>query len=294
MSALGPDFVCIGPKRSATTWLADQLKLHRDIWLPPIQELGYLDGGFAQHRGKAYLAMRWTPWEIAKRVIRNKGPGIGADRAFLRTARALVEAPGFDAQGYAALFAPAGRRLSGDISPMYASMTVAEIERAAPVLAQARVLLLARDPVQRFWSELAMHARKRSFGAVDYGSLAVARSFFDEPARRRQHLLSDITARWREGIGAERLGILFFDDIVADPAGSLRRIVAEIGADWCKRLPGLDPGHNRKRDAAPLTVAPEVRRAVAGWFADELDRCADLFGAHGAAWRARHAGQVER
>ena len=284
-----PDFVCIGPKRSATTWLADQLKFHRDVWLPPIQELSYLNGGFAAHRGKPYLTMRWTGWEITKRVIRNKGPGVAADRAFLRTARRLAAEPAFDLAGYRALFAPAGPRISGDISPMYASMTAAEIARAMPVLADARMFLLARDPVQRFWSELSMHARKRTFGAADYGSLAQARAFFDDPERRKQHLLSDIVERWREGIGADRLDVLFFDDVVADPEGSLRRIVATIGADWGKRLPGLAPGRNRKQGRIALNPAPDVRAAVRSWFADELDRCAALFGAPGAAWRDRDA-----
>jgi hypothetical protein len=283
-----PRFICIGPKRSATTWLADQLKFHRDIWLPPIQELSYLSGGFPAHRGKPYLAMRWTGWEIAKRVIRNKGPGVAADRAFLRTAKRLAAQDGFDPAGYRELFAPAGRRISGDISPMYASMSPAEIARASPVLAEARVFLLARDPVQRFWSELSMHARKRTFGPVDYGSVAVARAFFDDPERQKQHLLSDIVARWRDGIG-DRLGILFFDDIVTDPEGSLRRIVRDIGADWSKRLPAIAPARNRKRGSTLLTPAPAVRSEVRGWFEEELDRCAGLFPAHGTVWRERHA-----
>lgn len=287
-----PDFICIGPKRSATTWLADQLKFHRDVWLTPIQELNYLDDGFAQHRGKAYLRMRWTGWEIAKRVIRNKGPGVLADHAFLRVARRLAVQQAFDLDDYGKLFAPAGRRLSGDISPMYASMTASQIARAQPVLADARVLLLARDPVQRFWSELSMHARKRSFGDVDYGSMEVVRAFFVDPDRQRQHLLSGIVERWRQGIGADRLGILFFDDIVADPAASLRHIIEEIGADWSKRLPGLAPDRNRKQGRAALTPASEVRSAVAGWFADELDRCADLFGTRGAAWRDLHIDRI--
>lgn len=288
MTAAGPHFVCIGPKRSATTWLADQLKFHRDIWLTPIQELNYLNGAFASHHDKPYMTMRWTGWELAKRVIRNKGPGILADRAFLKVAGQLVANEGFDLDGYRALFAPAGRRITGDISPMYASMTAAQIAQSLPVLRTAKVYLLARDPVQRFWSELSMHARKCSFGDADYGSLAFAQDFFDDPERQRQHFLSDIVERWQAGIGAERLNILFFDDIVAEPAQSLRRITTDIGADWSKRLPGISPSRNRKQGRQAVHRAPGVRDAVASWFATELDRCADLFGPTGERWRASH------
>jgi hypothetical protein len=288
MTTPRPDFICIGPKRSATTWLADQLKFHRDVWLTPIQELSYLNADFASHLGKPYMTMRWTGWEIAKRIIRNKGPGILADRAFLQVARRLAAQDGFDLDGYRALFAPAGRRRSGDISPMYASMTEPQIARALPVVESSRVYLLARDPVRRFWSELSMHARKRSFGDVDYGSLAFARAFFDDPERQRQHLLSGIVERWRDGIGADRLQILFFDDIVAEPERTLRRIVEEIGADWSKRLPGISPARNRKHGRATVTPDAGVREAVVGWFAEELNRCAELFGAYGEQWRAHH------
>lgn len=288
MTSPRPDFICIGPKRSATTWLADQLKFHRDIWLTPIQELSYLNGEFALHRDKPYMTMRWTQWEIAKRIIRNKGPGVFADRAFLQVARRLAADDAFDIEGYRALFAPAGRRRSGDISPMYASMTEPQIAQALPVLKTSRVYLLARDPVRRFWSELSMHARKRSFGDVDYGSLAFARSFFDDPTRQRQHLLSDIVERWRNGIGNDGLHILFFDDVVADPERTLRRIVEEIGADWRKRLPGVSPARNRKKGRAAVMPPPGVREEVAAWFADELNRCAELFGQHGERWRALH------
>lgn len=289
MSAVRPDFICIGPKRSATTWLADQLKLHRDIWLTPIQELNYLDGNFAGHAGKPYLKMHWSPWEVTKRLIRNKGVGIGADAAFLKVARRLVAEPGLDLGSYRDLFGPAGGRISGDISPMYASMTAEQIARALPVLANSRVLLLARDPVQRFWSELSMHARKRTFGEVDYGSSKVVAMFFEDPERQRQHFLSGIVERWREGIGADALQVFFFDDIVADPESSLRRIVATIGADWSKRLPGIPPSRNRKHGRLALDPSPDVKAMVDRWFADELARCRALFADRGAAWQARHA-----
>ncbi|WP_156840064.1 sulfotransferase [Novosphingobium aquimarinum] len=291
MSPPRPSFVCIGPKRSATTWLADQLKFHRDIWLTPIQELNYLSGGFADHAAKPYMHLRWSGWEVAKRVVRNKGPGVSADAAFLRTARRLAAEPERDLEGYRQLFAPAGSRVSGDISPMYASMGVAEIRDALPAIGAARIILLARDPVQRFWSELAMHARKRSFGDVDYTSVDFARAFFADPVRQRQHLLSDIAARWHEGFGRDRLEIIYFDDIVADAPATLRRIVELIGADWRKRLPGIAPTLNRKQRAARFVPQEAAAKAVREWFAPELDRCADAFGAHGKAWQQRQTPQ---
>ncbi len=290
MTLEGPDFICIGPKKTATTWLADHLKFHRDIWLPPIQELNYLNGTFSEHRDRPQLRLRWDRWSIFKRIVRNKSFSADADRAFLRMAEPLAHADAFDLGGYRSLFTPGRQRITGDISPMYASLEGADFDRAMPVLDQARIFLLARDPVQRFWSELSMHARKRTFGDVDYASIETAHAFFNDPERRKQHLLSDIVERWRSALGGDRLRIFFFDDIAAQPEQSLRAIVDYIGADYRKRLALVSPARNRKAGGVRLVPDDDAREWVRQAFEEELRACEALFGDVGARWRRRHSG----
>lgn len=285
----GPDFICIGPKRTATTWLADHLKLHTDIWLTPIQELNYLRGTFTEHYGKPRLDLRWTRWEIVKRIVRNKSLSTRADREFLALARRLARSDDVDLPSYRQLFAPARGRFSGDISPMYASFSAVEIARAMPVLDEARVFMIARDPVKRFWSDMSLHAHSRILGDVDYGSVETARRFFLDAGHQKQHLLSGIVQRWRDGIG-DRLRIFYFDDIARDPSGSLRDIVSYIGADFAKRLRFVGPAFNRKAQTTKLIPSAEARRWVRHAFQDELRDCEAMFGQHGARWRAEHAG----
>src|SRR4051812_44844536 len=89
----GPNFFCIGPANSATTWLADQLKLYPDIWLPPIQELNYLSSGFSRFKGTHNLELAWDWWSILKRLVRNKSLSPRRDLEFLSAARALADKP---------------------------------------------------------------------------------------------------------------------------------------------------------------------------------------------------------
>jgi hypothetical protein len=286
----GPHFVCIGPRKCATTWLADQLKLHRDVWMPPLQELGYLRDGFSRFRGNPNIELRWDWWNVVKRIIRNKGLTARRDRRFFEAAKVLAEKPDteFDAEGYLALFAAAEGRVTGDISPAYASMEVDRIKQVAPVLDRVRIFMIARDPVDRFWSELSMHYRYRSFGDVDYGSLETAQFFFHQESRRMQHFPTEILDRWQAGLGEDQVKVFYFDDISQRPEPTLREIVAYVGADYRRRIPAIPAGYNRKRGNEKVAISAEAREWARQAFQPALEACAARFGRLGEAWLDAH------
>jgi hypothetical protein len=287
----GPHFFCIGPAKSATTWLADHLKLHLDIWLPPIQEISYLSSGFEEHRGSVHLEYRWDRWSVLKRIVRNKSLMGWRDRQFYEAARELAAKSDavFDLDGYVRLFAAASGKLTGDISPSYAAMTQAQIRRALPVLKHHRILMIARDPVARFWSHLSMLYRARSYGDVDYGSIETAQRFFHEPLRSRHHFPTRILDMWESELGPGTIEVFFFDDIAQRPAESLRRIVDFIGADYGKRIPLVSASRNRNRGEQRAHPSAEARQWINEAFHEELERCASRFGDHGRAWLSGHS-----
>jgi hypothetical protein len=289
LSESAPHFFCIGPGNSGTTWIADHLKLQRDVWLPPIQELGYFNAGFERFRNSPHLHLHWDWWSITKRVVRNKGFSLKADRQFLEAARALADTPDSKPNftRYRRLFAPAAGRTTGDITPNYADLDVADIQRFLPVLRDAKIFMIARDPVQRFWSALSMYWRDRIYGEKDYGSLEFVQFVLERQSR--QSYLSQIVHRWREGIGEDRLKIFQFDDLVADPAKTYREIVDYIGVDYRKRISIVSPAYNRKAGAKKLSVALDAREWVRQAFQAELEACAELFGPRGEQWLKRHS-----
>ncbi|MDY6993754.1 MAG: sulfotransferase [Pseudomonadota bacterium] len=44
-----PDFIGIGAQRSGTTWVANVMSLHPEIWVPPLKELHYFDSVSVEH-----------------------------------------------------------------------------------------------------------------------------------------------------------------------------------------------------------------------------------------------------
>jgi hypothetical protein len=61
-----------------------------------------------------------------------------------------------DLENYGRLFELKGSLPSGDISPAYSMLNDEIIERVVNYFPNLKVIFLARDPVERAWSQLSM------------------------------------------------------------------------------------------------------------------------------------------
>jgi hypothetical protein len=136
-----PDFLCVGAQKAGTSWLYQQLEAHPDFWMPPVKELHYLD-------------------ELS-RTKRFHPPRCGDERdaVFLESMKDLSTRFYLDLERYGRLFQHKGTRVSGDISPAYSTLRDEIIERVVNHFPNLKVVFLARDPVERAWSQLSMGVR---------------------------------------------------------------------------------------------------------------------------------------
>lgn len=292
----GPHFICIGPGNSATTWLSDHLKLQSDIWMPPAQEASYLKTLMRPGTHGLDLELRWDWWSIVKRAVRNRSLLPWRDVEFYRVARELSVNPSDrpDLDGYLRLFAPAHGKLTGDIAPAYGSFSVDQIRYCLPVLRPAKIFMIARDPVQRFWSVMSRHAGYRTFGDVDYGSLETAQRLFRDPVRGLQHFPTEILDRWDSVMGIDVVKVFYFDEIVARPRGVFREILDYIGSSYRHHLPIVPVSYNRKARNRRVSPSDEARQWIRNAFQAELSRCAERFKPYGERWFDRHCEGVEQ
>jgi hypothetical protein len=291
----GPHFICIGPQNSATTWIADQLKFQWDFWMPPIQEASYLKALFRPGMLDVDLDLHWDWWSIIKRVVRNRSLLPGRDAEYFRVARELSTGRGDlpDLADYQELFAPARGQLTGDVAPIYASFSIGEIRDRLPMLQGRRIFMMARDPVQRFWSAMSRYRNSKAFGDVDYGSPEIARLLFNDPQRSRQNFPTQVLERWEGVLGKGQIRVFFFDDVAEHPRQVFRQILEFIGGDIRHRLPLVPLTYNRKSGAPKVQIAPEARAWVRAAFTDELARCAERFGTYGRRWQKRHTQPLD-
>lgn len=286
-SEAGPDFFCIGAQKGGTRWLYDQLLLHPDFWMPPIKELHYFDRRAPSRvsvalRERAERDLATTNRRLARRALR---PLDERDIDFL-AAYVGMRWWRTDFDAYARLFSGKGELLSGDVTPDYSTLGERMIARIMRRFPKARVVFIARDPVERAWSHLAMHMRN---GTVprDLDADAVTRLLRRRFVATRSYP-TEIVARWRRHVADDRFGLFLFDDLLSDADGLRRRVLAFLGADPDKESGPIPAAFNRKQDLEKAELPPEIRRCMARHFAEELRVAGSVLGGAAKNWARRY------
>ena len=265
-----PDFLCVGAQKAGTSWLYRQLVEHPDFWMPPVKELHYFD------------ELSRTP-SVASAHARD-----GRDLRFLESIKRLSARSHLDLELYARLFAAKEALLSGDITPAYSMLNDELIERIVSYFPNLKVIFLARDPVERAWSQLSMGVRLRNISPFDAADIdEVLRNLLNPGVLLRSHP-SKIVARWKRYVRAELFRVYFFDDLERNPAELRRSIVKFLGADPEKPSGRLKADHNRNASGNKLRLTTKVRSRIAQFFEQELKACAVELGGPARQWPARY------
>jgi hypothetical protein len=190
-SAVWPNLFVVGAARAGTTSLWRHLDMHPEIWMSPIKEPSFFSG-----------------------VQRRLAPTIGDKASYLR------------------LFAPGARyRYRGEASPSYLWHPEAAeaIKRVSP---EATIVISLRDPVDRAYSSY-LHAV--GHGEEERPFPQAVRDELDDPSSQdsryvRSSFYADSVSRYLD-VFTGAVHVLFFEELVADLHGELRRIVEFVGVD---------------------------------------------------------------
>ena len=159
-----------------------------------------------------------------------------------------------DIERYHGFFARPGDHLSGEWTPGYMLdvWTPALLRRAAP---DARLLVLLRDPVERFRSGRTLAENRFSVGST---ARAAANAAFN------RGIYADQLLRLWAAFPPEQVLVLQYEQCVADPATQLRRTYEFIGLEP-ELPPGLDIGGRRNESRGSKVT-------LSGWQEDQLVR----------------------
>jgi hypothetical protein len=265
-----PDFLCVGAQKAGTSWLHRQLEPHADFWMPPVKELHYLDQ--------------------LNRTKRIHGPRCQDERdaSFMDHMQDLRGRFYLDLDSYGRLFQHKGTCLSGDISPAYSTLNDEIIARVVDHFPNVKVVFLARDPVERAWSQLSMGVRLgmiNKFNATDPDEVVC--NLLIPGVLVRSHP-SKIVARWKRYVRPENFRLYFFDDLEENPAELRRSILRFLGGDPEKPSGRLKPHDNGDVGCEKVRLTAKVRDRVARFFEHELKACASELGGRAKSWPTRY------
>ena len=238
--------------------------------MPPVKELHYFD--------QLSRVQRATP-------PRSKDE---RDLRFLESLNRLSAEAHMDLENYARLFEPKGSLLSGDISPNYSTLSSKLIRQIVEYFPNLKVIFLARDPVQRFWSHLSMEVHYRQIEPFDATNIEEV----NRKLLRRGMLLrsypSAVVARWERQVRPEQFRVYFFDDLQINPAELRRSILRFLGANPDKPGSRLTADYNSWTKMEKLPLTNKVRSHLARFFKKELKTCAARLGGPARDWPARY------
>ena len=265
-----PDFLCVGAQKAGTSWLYRQCEPHGDFWMPPLKELHYFN--------KLTKAKRANPPRCRDE----------RDIHFLESVSRLSARPYIDMENYARLFAHKGSRLSGDITPTYSMLNDEIIEQIVSYFPNLKVIFLARDPVERAWSQLSMGVRLGRISRFDATDPDAVIQRLLQPSVLSLSYPSKIVARWRRYVHPDLFRLYFFDDLERSPGELRRAILHFLGADPVKPSGRTTADDNRDAGRQKLRLTDKMRSRLAQFFKDELWACARQLGGPAREWPARY------
>ena len=238
--------------------------------MPPVKELHYFDQ--------------------LSRVQQSAPPRCRDERdvRFLESLNSLSAKSDVDLENYGRLFEPKGSLLSGDISPNYSTLSSKLILQIVGFFPNLKVIFMARDPVERFWSHLSMEVHYRQIERFDATNIEeVHRNLLRRGMRLRSYP-STVVARWKRYIHPDQFSVYFFDDLQRNPPELRRSILDFLGADPDKPIDELRANYNSWAGMEKLPLTSQVRSHLAHFFKKELKACAARLGGPAKEWPARY------
>ncbi|MEO0916939.1 MAG: sulfotransferase [Pseudomonadota bacterium] len=278
-------FLCVGAAKAGTSWLHRQLSAHPDCHFRAIKELHYFDAidGGRLHK-ELQKHRKWQEAELEK--VARSGLGPSASQAVKLADRGawldVLERQDEDLAAYLAYLQSGARdaKVVGEMTPAYALLSHARLERMAHMAPDVRFLYLLRDPVERLWSHVRMIASRRDqTGQVRAESCAAILNRTvggDETEIVKRSDYVGALRRLTAAVPATRLLIEVFEDVVR--RDGLHRICDFLGIGRIAADPS--PVHAGRT----LAMTDPQRKLATRWLAPQYAAAEAALGRRPDGW----------
>jgi len=219
-----PDFLCIGAKKSATTWLFWVLEHHPDIWIPPVKEIHYFNDDssssiinrFLRNNNKNFIKNY-----LIKRVLRNLL--IHKDlKNTLWYYRLIFKKR--DDKYYFTLFRKNNDNLCGDITPDYAIINDESVRKIQNIMPNVKIIYIIRNPIDRIWSHISMKREKKGQSDILKTDAVTVKKLIDSKTTSRHSMYEKNLNIWERIFHKQQMYIGFYDQLLENPSAFIEDI----------------------------------------------------------------------
>jgi len=260
-----PDFLVIGAARSGTTWLYHRLKMHNNIFVPPVKELHFFD---IQYVLPVYHWVRVRRYILHIRkfyeYFRNKDKVSDEPKLWLLGWGLRYFLYPKTLAWYSNLFLDKRNRISGELTPAYALLSATELATLKGLNPDLKVVFQMRDPIERAWSQTVMHLKlHRRQGDYNLYKDEIRRVIFRKEILERSNYLATINL-WESVFCEQNICYLFYDEIRDNPSSLLARLFDFLQAGHSESA--LNESVSTKvgsRDTGGRAIPADIERELA-------------------------------
>jgi hypothetical protein len=253
--------------------------------MPERKEIHYFERSttypfYQQHPGALARKRRLLARRVIEDVRRRDWREIVRDLRFLTGLN--------DDRWYAALFAEAGGKVTGEITPAYAALTQKQIEHIHAIMPRARIIFLVRDPVERAWSAVKFGVRwstGRSLSPEAFSLGDLRRMVETERFRAQGDYVRTVT-QWRRCFPPEQFFIGFFDDVVQRPTQFLSNVFEFLGVDASEEHV-TQLAFQKTNVSQVREMPPEFRSLLTEIYYPQIVLLSDFLGGYAVEWRRK-------
>lgn len=253
-----PDFMIIGPQRTGTGWLEQNLRRHPEIFMSTPKEIYFFSHlKLKNHRFYQSSDLNWyvkfftePDEEIAKK-----------DKEMLKR--------------YGRHYSP---KMRGEATASYAAMEEAAIRTIHLLNPGIKIIMNVRNPIDRAWSHAKKTLAKDLKISIKTVPMEKVTKFFTNAYQVRCGRFSKIITDWRKIIGKENFLIQHFEQIDENPVKLLETACEFLGVDSPKKYFAhrlVKKKVNPTEDKGP---PPECRDFLEEFFAEEIKTLREEFG----------------
>jgi hypothetical protein len=252
--SLFPDFLLLGPQRTGSTWLAENLRLHPEIFFTSPKEIYFFN--LLKLPDHPFYRSNQLEWYLQ---CFSDSPTMYIKKTF----KSLIN--------YQELYRP---RIRGEGTASYAVLNQDIIREVALINPKVKAILTIRNPISRAWSHAKKDLLNDSKRSLEDVSEQEFIAYFHQPYQLSCARYIAAIDQWLKFLPPDQFLTIIFDDIVERPHNLLLQTFQFLGVSSRSkyvdekisktRIARTDP-ESQNRD-----LPHHYREILSDLFADEL------------------------
>jgi hypothetical protein len=208
-----PDFLLIGPQRTGTTWLHQNMSVHPEIYMPPEKELYFFN--LLTDKSNDHYSSDTLDW-YSRKFTTNLWSWYRQN--YLNVRHNGLSSLNFQIRKFMS------NPLKGEATASYAVMDDGLINEVITLNPDIKVVILLRNPIDRAWSHAKKKLLQKDKKTFEEVGLSKFVEFYQSTYQIKCGQYTKIIESWSKFVRKDNIFLGFYDDIKRNPISLLQQI----------------------------------------------------------------------